>query len=1234
MGEDLIALILPINLDEIPALHQEFFESAAIFQNGQSLLTFIMNLTRMLQECRTIDFTYSVFHLEKLIMKLKEFLLGALILCNCQLAHSASATSRVNMNAQNSRANLLLTQARKGQPPLGAVRRRLTAKQRPAVASGEETLSAAHSARARLEDATERRLPHLRLPSYAALTLKGTASHKNTPSDNAGSLLFLAQVTPDDTLGDESSTVVPNAEVQGVPAELIEGGAERGANLFHSFEDFNVGEGQSVYFANPEGIVNILSRVTGSDVSDIMGTLGVDGGADLFLINPNGIVFGENASLDVNGSFLSSTADSIVFADGEFNATDINNSLLTINAPIGVNLGANPKAIVNRSTAKDNGNSVGLSVSAGNALSFVGGELRFEGGRATARGGKIELGGLSTAGTVSISDDGSLSFPENAARADITLNDGAAVNVQDTGGGNIVVNARNFNLGDDSFLEAGITAESTSDNAQAGDIEINLTDNLILDQSRIANLVDEGGVGNSGNIRIATGSLTATNGGRINSGTKGQGDTGLVEIIATEDIIFDGANSEGDRSEVTSRVGSDGEGNAGGVNISTNNLSLTDGGQVDSSSSGQGDAGLVEITATGDLSFDGATPEGDRSGVASRVNSGGKGNAGGVNISTNNLTLTNGGEIDSNSSGQGDAGLIEIAATGNLTFDGATPEGDRSGVSSRVNSGGKGNAGGVNISTTNLTLTNGGEINSSSSGQGDAGLVEITATGDLSFDGATPEGDRSGVASRVNSGGEGNARGITISTNNLTLTNGGRVNASTKGKGDAGLVRITATGDLSFDGATPEGDRSEVASRVDSNGEGNAGGVNISTNNLTLTNGGRVNASTKGKGDAGLVDITATGDLSFDGATPEGDRSEVTSRVDSNGEGNAKGVTISTNNLTLTNQGLIDASTSGKGDAGFVKIAATGDLTFDGTNLEGNRTGITSRVNSDGQGNIGNITISTTNLNLANGGRVDTASTGETGDGGSISITTTEDIIMSNNGFISAESSGNNDGGNVNINTRFIIAFPEGNSDNPFMTKPAANFAEDSLLQFGNDILASAEQGQGGNITINARSLFGIEERPLSNSTNDINASSEFGLSGTVQIDILEVDPSRDSLDIAVAPVETEVTQTCESDIDGNQSELTVTGRGGLPDSPETHLSSGFVLEDWRVEETRSRESARSPENLPEKDTKRTEPIVEANSWMIDQQGKVVLVATNDHSQLNNTTKPAVDCSANSKIAP
>lgn len=162
----------------------------------------------------------------------------------------------------------------------------------------------------------------------------------------------VAQIIPDETLGAEGSVVTEGVDVRGAIADRIDGGALRGANLFHSFSEFNVGEGQRVYFGNPAAVEHIFSRVTGGDPSDILGTLGVDGAANLFFLNPNGIVFGENASLDIEGSFVGSAASSVIFPDGTaFSAAaPDDSSLLTMSVPLGLQYGPNPpgSTVVNR----------------------------------------------------------------------------------------------------------------------------------------------------------------------------------------------------------------------------------------------------------------------------------------------------------------------------------------------------------------------------------------------------------------------------------------------------------------------------------------------------------------------------------------------------------------------------------------------------------------------------------------------------------------------------------------------------------------------------------------------------------------------------------------------------------------------------------------------------------------------------------------------------------------------
>ncbi|NJL47243.1 MAG: filamentous hemagglutinin N-terminal domain-containing protein [Leptolyngbyaceae cyanobacterium SM2_5_2] len=150
-----------------------------------------------------------------------------------------------------------------------------------------------------------------------------------------------AQVWPDESLGPESSTLESEGRVNGLPALLIEGGAQRGQNLFHSFLEFNVDLQQRVYFANPAAVSNIFTRITGSHPSEIWGTLGVDGEADLYLLNPNGFLFGATATLDIAGSLMVSTGEDLPFADGfRYPATPTQTSdVLTMSVPLGLQTG-------------------------------------------------------------------------------------------------------------------------------------------------------------------------------------------------------------------------------------------------------------------------------------------------------------------------------------------------------------------------------------------------------------------------------------------------------------------------------------------------------------------------------------------------------------------------------------------------------------------------------------------------------------------------------------------------------------------------------------------------------------------------------------------------------------------------------------------------------------------------------------------------------------------------------
>lgn len=182
----------------------------------------------------------------------------------------------------------------------------------------------------------------LKIPIFTILPLYLTLGCCGLSSSPA-----IAQVLPDRTLGEENSVVTPNVNIKGIESNRIDGGAQRGGNLFHSFQEFNVKRGGGVYFSNPDGVANILTRITGNSPSNILGTLGVLGNANLFFINPNGIIFGPDAQLDIQGSFYGATADSILFENGfEFATSDPQAPpLLTVNVPIGLRLPENAVSI-------------------------------------------------------------------------------------------------------------------------------------------------------------------------------------------------------------------------------------------------------------------------------------------------------------------------------------------------------------------------------------------------------------------------------------------------------------------------------------------------------------------------------------------------------------------------------------------------------------------------------------------------------------------------------------------------------------------------------------------------------------------------------------------------------------------------------------------------------------------------------------------------------------------------
>ncbi|MDZ8107485.1 MAG: filamentous hemagglutinin N-terminal domain-containing protein [Nostoc sp. DedQUE12a] len=384
-----------------------------------------------------------------------------------------------------------------------------------------------------------------------------------------------SNIVPDNTLGAESSQVIDN--FQGLPIEVITGGATRQINLFHSFQEFNISEGRGAYFFSPSAdIQNILARVTGNNRSQILGTLGTFGNSNpnVFLINPNGIVFGENASLDVQGSFVGTTANGIQFGNqGVFSATNPQAApLLTINPSVLLfnQIQANG-GIINQSQAPAGTNLIGepvtgLRVADGKSLLLVGGNINIDGSGIRAYGGNIELAGLAAPGNVGLNiagDNLGLVIPGNVERADVSLINGAEVNVRGAGGGNITIQARNVNLAGGSILRAGIDTGLGTPDSKGGDITINATgETTLIDESFIANVVQQKAFGQAGNINIATGTFTLSDGAVISANLFGQGNAGNININAQGDISFRNSRP-GESTGITSQIVEGAIGNGG-----------------------------------------------------------------------------------------------------------------------------------------------------------------------------------------------------------------------------------------------------------------------------------------------------------------------------------------------------------------------------------------------------------------------------------------------------------------------------------------------------------------------------------------------------------------------------------------------------------------------------------------------------------------------------------------------
>jgi filamentous hemagglutinin family protein len=1065
-----------------------------------------------------------------------------------------------------------------------------------------------------------------------------------------------AQIVPDRTLGDRGSVVTPDI-IKGIPSDRIDEGAIRGTNLFHSFQEFNVNEGRGAYFSNPAGIENILSRVTGGNASQILGTLGVLGNANLFLINPNGIVFGPNARLDVAGSFFASTADSLVFENGfEFSATNPQAPpLLTVNIPIGLQFRASPGSIVNRSTARDNTSQiVGLQVPSSQTLGLIGSKVNIEAGHLTAVDGRIELGSLAGNSLVNLTPTKTaytLGYEGVKGFQDIQLSQGAFVSTSGNSGGSIQVQGRNVTLSDGARLST-----STQGNGKGGTVTIRASESVVFEgesptgyQSGVFSLVEPLARGDAGGIEIDTASLSLKDGATVYASTQGNGKGGTVTIRASESVAFEGESPTGNqRSGVFSLVEPSARGDAGGIEIDTASLSLKDGATVYAGIQGQegGKGNTVTIRASESVVFEGESPTGDQSGVFSIVERLATGNAGGIEIDTASFSLKDGATVYASTQGNGKGGTVTIRASGSTTIEGESPTGDqRSGVFSVVEPLAKGDAGGINIEASSLTLKDGAILSTSTEGEGKGGTVNIRASESVVLDGESPTGALSSVLSVTE--GSQEAGKIEIETASLTLKDGARLAASTFGSGRGGTVNIRASESVLFEGISSSGLLNGVESLVEQRASGDAGEIKIDTASLTLRNGGYLTTSTSGEGNAGTVKIHASESVVFEGEFIQGNFGlgvgGISSIVESGASGDAGEIEIDAASFNLTDGAFLSTSTLGESDAGSITVTANtfeitagarllsttrgngaaGDIVLKVQNsitLAGKNSGILANTDAGATGNGGSIVIDPATMIIRDGAKVAVDSQGSgvggniqleagslTLDRGTLTAETTSNqggniylllkdlLLLSNGSNITATAgteSGEEDGGNIDIDAQFVIAFPN----------------EDS------NITANAFKGKGGAVNITTDRIFGLEFRDRETPfTNDITASSEFGVDGTVLINTLEVDPTAGLVELPTTFVDEEgliAQNPCKK---GFESEFIITGRGGVPLSPNQALSSeatGVGL----VEPA----PMSSPSILPAEAGERTSStpstpklITAAQGWVFNALGEVVLTAYN-----------------------
>ena len=618
---------------------------------------------------------------------------------------------------------------------------------------------------------------------------------------------FSQQLSNDSTAG---TIVTPEGSDQRF---RIEGGSLKNNSLFHSFETFSPEDWSAVFDlsnATYSDVDFVIGRVTGKQGSYINGGLEILGGnaPNLLLINPSGIAFGPKASLQIEGSFIASTAESAWFDQYVFSAVEPEAvpTLLSVSVPTGLQLGGRSRPI----ELSGKGHQVltthpifapysrldvpsGLVVEAGETLALIGSNIESSGAVLTAPSGRIELGGI-TDGRVEIDlrERGlELGYSTVDSYGDVALSARSLADVSGDRAGSIQIQGKAIRLDSGAALWSQNRGTLT-----AGDIAITADDSVTIDND-LADIRLLSGIsaetvftGDSGNVVVQTPKLTVQSGTILGSRTFSPGNSGDV-LITANDVNVRGYAAAA--TNIFSRVGSTsyGSGQVGDIQISTQRLRIQDGGYVGSATFLDGRGGDVTIDAN-DIIVDGASPTGAQSLLVS-LTIGGKGDAGNIAINTDRLSVTNSGFLVTSSYSDGNAGNITIDATEQVTVSGGISNLPVSAISSGVRlappiyqqlTGASqtptGAAGDLSLSVPHLRVDQGGTVNVANLGTGDAGTLLIRSdTVDVS--------NGSSISALTTSGAKGN---ITLQADVLNLRRGALLQATSLGEEDGGNISL------------------------------------------------------------------------------------------------------------------------------------------------------------------------------------------------------------------------------------------------------------------------------------------------------------------------------------------------------------------------------------------------------------------------------------------------------------